>query len=83
MYAVLYRDNLTIHLQWQADTESDPLLEGSVIRIYVKNINPLFDELLKGGTINQDSFQSNTPWKTNEFAFFDLDNYAISIKENI
>ena len=83
MYAVLYRDNLTIHLQWHADTEDDPLLGGSVIRIYVKNIKPLFDELLQRGTITKDSFKSNTPWKTNEFGFFDLNNNAIFIMEDI
>lgn len=36
MYAVLYRDKLCIHLQWHADTNDDPLLGGSVVRIYVK-----------------------------------------------
>lgn len=83
MYAVLYRDNLTIHLQWHADSEDDPLLGGSVIRIYVKNIKALFDELLQRGTITEDAFKSNTPWKTNEFGFFDLNNNAIFIMEDI
>ena len=83
MYAVLCRENLTIHLQWHADTEDDPLLGGSVIRIYVKNIKPLFDELLQRGTITKESFKSNTPWKTNEFGFFDLNNNAIFIMEDI
>ena len=39
MYASLYRDNLSIHLQWHAGTEDDPLTGGSVVRIFVKNIN--------------------------------------------
>ncbi len=83
MYGALFRDNLTIHLQWHADTKNDPLLGGSVIRINVKNIKPLFDEFLKRGTITKDSFKSNTPWKTNEFGFFDLNKNAIFIMENI
>ena len=83
MYAILYRDNLTIHLQWHADSDDDPLLGGSVIRINVKNIKPLFDEFLKRGTVNPDSFKTNTPWKTNEFGFFDLNNNAIFIMEDI
>jgi hypothetical protein len=45
MYAVLYRENICLHLQWHADTPNDPLLGGSVIRIYVKNITALFNEL--------------------------------------
>ena len=33
MYAVMYRDSLVIHLQWHADTESDPLLGGSTVNL--------------------------------------------------
>jgi len=83
MYAVLYRDNICIHLQWHADTEKDPLLGGSVIRIDVKNIKPLFDEFVERGTVAQNSFIANTPWKTNEFGFFDLNKNAIFIMEDI
>ena len=83
LYAVLYRENLAIHLQWHADTEDDPLPGGSVISIYVKNINPLFDELLLRGTVTKDAFKLNTPWKTKEFGFFDLNNNAIFIMEDI
>ena len=37
MYAGLQRDDLHIHLQWHANTPEDPLLGGSVVRIFVKN----------------------------------------------
>lgn len=83
MYAVLYRDNLCLHLQWHADTESDPLLGGSVVRILVKDIQPLFEELLERGTVTRDQFKANTPWETNEFGFFDLNKNAIFILEDI
>jgi hypothetical protein len=83
MYAVLYRHNLTIHLQWHADTENDPLLGGSVIRIMVKNIHPLFVEFVERGTINQSALKLETPWRTNEFGFFDLNQNAIFIMEDI
>jgi len=82
MYAVLFRENLVLHLQWHADTESDPLPGGSVIRIYIKNIQPLFQEFIQRGTIARDSFKSNTAWKTNEFGFFDLNRNAIFIMED-
>jgi len=83
MYAVLYRDNLWIHLQWHADTVEDPLLGGSVIRIYVKNIKPLFDEFIERGTITPDKLRTNTFWNTNEFGFYDLNGNAIFIFEDI
>jgi hypothetical protein len=83
MYAVLYRDNLAIHLQWHADTADDPLLGGSAIRINVKNVKSLFDEFVERGTITPDKFRTNTPWKTNEFGFYDLNQNAIFIMEDI
>ncbi len=82
MYAVLYRENIGLHLQWHADTPDDPLLGGSVIRIYVKNITALFDELVERGTVTQGSLKINTPWKTNEFGFYDLNNNAIFVMED-
>ena len=82
MYAVLKRDNLYIHLQWHADTKSDPLLGGSVIRIEANNIQQLFDEFVKRGTVKPDKLLLNTPWETNEFGFFDLNKNAIFIMED-
>lgn len=83
MYAILFRDNLWIHLQWHTDTEEDPLLGGSVVRIYVRDIKPLFEEFQKRGTVTSDKLRTNTPWKTNEFGFYDLNRNAIFVMENI
>jgi hypothetical protein len=49
----------------------------------VKNIKPLFDEFVQKGTVAQDAFRTNTPWKTNEFGFFDFNKNAIFIVEDI
>lgn len=83
MYALLQRENLRLHLQWHDDTEDDPLLGGSVIRIWGKNIKPLFDEFVERGTVDKDKFRSNTAWGTNEFGFYDLNKNAIFIMEDI
>ncbi len=83
MYAVLYREKLVLHLQWHADTPDDPLLGGSVVRILVKNIRPLFDEFVQRGTVAADKFRAGTPWGTNEFGFFDLNSNAIFILEDL
>lgn len=83
MYAVLYREKLELHLQWHADTESDPLLGGSVVRIQVKNIRPLFEELVQRGVVAEKDLRMLTPWGTNEFGFFDLNKNAIFIFEDI
>jgi hypothetical protein len=83
MYAVLFRENLVIHLQWHADTKEDPLLGGSVIRILVENIKPLFEEFVSRGTVDKTALKLNTPWRTNEFGFYDLNNNAIFFLEDI
>ncbi|MDX1939319.1 MAG: glyoxalase/bleomycin resistance/extradiol dioxygenase family protein [Saprospiraceae bacterium] len=82
MYAGLRRDNFYLHLQWHADTEDDPLLGGSVIRIFVNNIQPIFEEFVQRGTVSTDKFRANTLWGTNEFGFWDLNQNAIFIVED-
>lgn len=83
MYAGIGRDNIFIHLQWHADTNEDPLLGGSVIRIFIKHIEPLFEEFVERGTINPDKLKLNTPWNTNEFGFYDLNKNALFFVEGL
>ncbi|MDY8137437.1 VOC family protein [Aquimarina sp. 2201CG5-10] len=77
MYAGIRRGDLTIHLQWHADTEDDPLLGGSVIKIFVDDVQSIFDEFVALGTVPQDKLRRNTPWNTHEFGFYDLNKNAI------
>ena len=83
MYAGIERDGLYIHLQWHADIEDDPLLGGSVIKIFVKDIQPLFEEFVKRGTITKNKLQKNTPWGTHEFGFYDLNKNAIFVVQDV
>lgn len=83
MYAGLCREDLDIHLQWHAGTKDDPMNGGAVIRIEVKNIKPIFEELKQRGAVTDKDFRTNTPWGTNEFAFYDLNSNAIFISEDI
>ena len=79
MYAVIYRDNIVMHLQWHADTPDDPLLGGSVVRILTEDIRPLFQEMVQRGTVTENALRENTPWGTHEFGVFDLNNNLIFI----
>ena len=83
MYAGLRRSNLHIHLQWHADTQDDPLLGGSVIRIFVENIHPVFQEFVGRGTIKKEKLRMNTAWGTHEFGFYDLNHNAIFIVQDL
>lgn len=82
-YAVLHRDDQWMHLQWHAGTEDDPVLGGSVVKIFVDNIEPIFEEMIERGSVSQDSLHKNTPWGTHEFGFFDLNNNAIFFVANV
>lgn len=82
-YAGMSRENMHIHLQWYADTEDDPLLGGSVVKIFVEAIDSLFEELVKRGTVSEDKINRNTAWGTNEFGFYDLNQNAIIFVEVI
>ena len=83
MYAGIVRGEHWLHLQWHADTEDDPLLGGSVIRIFVPDIQPYFTEFVERGTIKKEKLRLNTPWGTHEFGFYDLNNNAIFVVEDL
>jgi len=83
MYAVLRREMVWMHLQWHADTEDDPLLGGSVVKIFVKNARSLFNEFVERGIVDEGRFRSNTAWGTHEFGFYDLNKNAIFFVEDI
>ena len=75
-YAVLNRGSIWIHLQWHHNNNEDPVY-GSVAKIFVDDINSIFNEILKRGTITKDKLRLNTPWNTHEFGFYDLNKNAI------
>lgn len=83
MYAILRRNKQSIHLQWHANTIDDPLLGGSVVRIFVEQIQLLFEEFVERGTIDADKLQMGTAWGTNEFGIFDLNKNALFFVEDL
>ncbi|MEZ5059200.1 MAG: glyoxalase/bleomycin resistance/extradiol dioxygenase family protein [Saprospiraceae bacterium] len=83
IYAILRRKNLCIHLQWHADTDEDPLLGGSDIKIFVKNVQPIFEKLVERGTVKPNKLRLKTDWNTNEFGFYDLNNNSVFFVEDL
>ncbi|MEP0711790.1 glyoxalase/bleomycin resistance/extradiol dioxygenase family protein [Algoriphagus sp.] len=82
-YAGMRLEEIELHLQWHADPPDDPLLGGSVVRIFVKNIEPYFESLVIKGVITCDKLRKNTAWGTHEFGLYDLNNNSIVIVEDI
>lgn len=80
-YAGLQREGHEIHLQFHYGNEEDPI-HGSVIKFFVKDIQPYVEEFVKRGTIQREKLRENTPWGTHEFGFFDLNKNAIFIVQD-
>lgn len=83
MYSVLRLNRITLHLQWHADTEEDPLLGGSDIRIFVEDINTVFTDMVLRESVHKDKLRMNTTWGTHEFGLYDLNNNAIFFVQDI
>lgn len=83
MYALIKKETISVHLQWHANTSEDPLLGGSVIRILVKDIYSIYQDLLNKKSISSDKLRLNTPWNTHEFGIFDLNQNAIFFVQNL
>lgn len=82
-YAGLSRDGLKLHLQWHENNADDPLYAGSIIRIFVHDIQSIFNEFVERGTVGIEKLMRNTPWSTHEFGFYDLNNNAIFLVQEI
>jgi len=82
-YVGLKRDTLEFHLQFHHGNEEDPMIGGSVIKVFVPDIEPYFEEFVERGTITKEKLRRNTPWGTHEFGFYDLNNNAIFIVQDI
>ena len=83
MYCGLRKENIYIHLQWHADTDEDPLLGGSVIRIFVNDIVVAFEEIKKLASLPEDKLLFNTPWGTHEFGIYDLNRNSIYFVQDL
>ena len=78
-YAVLGRQDLYIHLQYQFEKD----MTSTDLRFQVKNIAPLFQEYLKKQIVQDESMRNATAWGTNEFGLFDPSGNRITFFEDI
>lgn len=81
-YAVLNRDTIWLHLKWHHNDKEDPIY-GSVVKIFVADIYPVFEEMIERGTITKNKLRLNTSWETHEFGFYDLNKNAIFFVQNV
>ncbi len=66
-YAVVGRQNLFLHLQFQYPED----MTSTDIKFQVQNIEPLFEEYVSKGVLTSDKINRKTAWNTSEFVLFD------------
>ena len=71
-YAGVSRDNIEIHLQWHDDKEWVIGLDRPMLRIYVDDIEELFQEYEQQNVYHRNTSLKKTSWGTFEFTFYDL-----------
>ncbi len=78
-YAVLGRQNLFFHLQFQYPKD----MTCTDLKFQVSNIEPLIEELLANGLLKADRIHRKTAWNTIEFGLFDPSGNRITFFEDL
>lgn len=81
-YAGLKRGQHEIHLQYHTGSDDDPIF-GSVIKIFVPDIEPILEEMVERGAVVKEKLRRNTPWGTHEFGLFDPNKNAIFFVQDV
>jgi uncharacterized glyoxalase superfamily protein PhnB len=78
-YAVIGRDNLYMHLQFQFPDD----MISTDVKFEVENIELLYKELLETGAITDKNINRKTNWNTSEACFFDPSGNRITFLEDL
>lgn len=79
-YAVMHRDGVTFHIQFQFEKDMPPENAGFQVRITLNDLDSLHKELEdKGFEINR---RNGTDWGTDEFGFYSPSGNAIIFQQD-
>lgn len=78
-YAVVGRQNLYLHLQFQYPKD----VTSTDVRFEVQNIEPLFEEYIEKGLVTPDRINRKTGWNTCEFGVFDPTGNRLTFFEDL
>jgi len=82
-YAGVIRDDVEIHLQWHDEIEWDIGVDRPMLRVYVNNIESLYDEYKTKNVFHDRTSLKKTTWGTEEFAFFDLSGNGLTFYRDL
>ena len=78
-YAVVGRQNLYLHLQFQYPQD----MTSADIKFEVRHIEPLIEEFVSKGILDQNQVNRKTPWNTIEFGIKDPSGNRITFLEDL
>ncbi|MDT0557065.1 glyoxalase/bleomycin resistance/extradiol dioxygenase family protein [Ichthyenterobacterium sp. W332] len=82
-YGGVVRDGIELHLQWHSDEEWKEGLDALSLRIYVDEVDLLFEEYQNKNVFHEHTSLKNTPWRTREFAFYDLSKNGLTFYKDL
>ena len=71
-YAGITRDGIEIHLQWHDEKEWEDAIDRPLLRIYVEDVDALFDEYKTQDVFHENTRLRDTAWGTREFGVYDI-----------
>lgn len=80
-YAVMHRDGVTFHIQFQFEKDMPPENAGFQIRITLTDLDSLQKEFEEKGL--EIKRRNSTAWGTNEFGFYSPAGNAIIFQEDL
>jgi uncharacterized glyoxalase superfamily protein PhnB len=78
-YAAVRRDQIELHLQWHDETSFRPDRgDALMLRLLVEDPDALFRDYATKGVFHDRTALRDTPWRTREFAFYDLNGHGLT-----
>lgn len=81
-YAGVVRDGIGIHLQWHDENDWKEGMDSSLLRIYVDEVEALFEEYKTQSVFHENTSVRQTPWGTMEFGLYDIDKNGLIFYKN-
>ena len=83
-YAGLRRGGVRLHLQFQFEKDFQAGTAGQcMLRLFVDSPDALFEEYKDKGIFHEHTALKDTPWRTREFAFWDLNRNGLTFVRDL
>lgn len=82
-YAGVERDGICLHLQWHDPADFREAVDTLMLRFVIDDVDALYDEYKDKQVFHDQTALNDTPWRTREFAFNDLDGNGLTFYRDL